>query len=611
MTSLVPLTVALPFLAAAALAAFGHFLHPVIDDAVALVAAAGTTGLCVALVVGTADAPIQYAFGGWEPRHGVVLGIEFSVDPLAAAIAALAGLLATASLLASWHYFDEAGHLWSVLVLLFLGGMVGFALSDDIFNLFVWFEVMGVSAFALTAYRKDEPGPLQGALNFAILNSIGALAFLVSIALLYGRTGGLNLAQIGHALTGPPDRLVVVAFVLLLLGFLTKAGAIPFHFWLADAYSVAPVPVCLLLSGVMSDLGLKGIERVYWPIFSETFAGHEVTVRSILVAVGVATMTIGAIMAFLQANLKRMLAFATVSQIGLVLIAGSLLTADGVAGSTLIAVAEGLVRGGLFLCVGVIVTALGDANELRLHGRARHMRVTPLLFLVGVLGLAHLPPFGPFLGVSLVEKGADSLGWSWLSPVIMVSSAIVAAALLRAGARIFLGLGEPGDPALVSLQRPETAGEEEPSEDAGRSRRLTFMAAPASCLLVVAFGLAFAPDLAGHAIQAAERVVDPAQHAVAVLERQPPPPQGPRPSYSPALSSYLYAAGSVLLTLVLAAAGLHRRRVSRATGRVAARVAAAGADRLTALHSGAIGDYVTWQTVGGAILGGLFALTLT
>src|SRR5207253_10634799 len=157
------------------------------------------------------------------------------------AIAALAAALTTAALVFSWHYFEEVGYLYYTLMLVFLGGLCGFALTGDLFNLFVFFELMGVAAYALTGYKVEQPGVLQGALNFAITNTIGAFLVLFGIALLYGRTGALNLAQIGEALARrPADGLMIGSFVLLTVGFLIKAGAVPFHFWLSDAYAVAP-----------------------------------------------------------------------------------------------------------------------------------------------------------------------------------------------------------------------------------------------------------------------------------------------------------------------------------------------------------------------------------
>src|SRR2546423_13757520 len=200
-------------------------------------------------------------------------------------------------------------------MLVFLAAMVGFALSSDLFNLFVFFELMSTAAFALTGYRVEHRAVLQGAINFAVVNSIGAFFLLFGIGLVYARTGALNLAQIGQVLSRhDADGLVVIAFVLILAGLLTKAGAVPFHFWLSDAYAVAPAPVCILFAGVMSDLALHSVARVYWDGFSGVLGhGHADAVRGVLIGVGVLTAVVGALMAFVQASTKRMLAFVVIS----------------------------------------------------------------------------------------------------------------------------------------------------------------------------------------------------------------------------------------------------------------------------------------------------------
>ena len=413
--------------------------------------------------------PILYAFGGWHPRADVVIGIEFAVEPLAAAAAAVAAVLMTASLVYSWRYFEDTTQHYSALMLVFLVGMTGFALSGDLFNMFVFFELMGVCAFALTGYDVKRPGPIQGAINFAVTNSIGGFLILIGVALLYGRTGALNLAQIGATLAGKPvDGLVVVAFALLVSGFLVKAGAVPFHFWLSDAYAVAPVTVGVLLSGAMSDLGIHAVERVYWAVFSDGLGNGQAAVRAVLTAVAAATAVVGAAMAFLQSNLKRMLAFVTVSQIGIALAGVALLTAPGLAGASLAVVAQGLTRGGLFLVVGLVLHELRDDDELRLRGRGRQMLPAGALLVAAALGLAGLPPFGPFLGTALVEQAAAAAGYGWLPAVLALAAIVSAGALVRAAGRVFLGAGGKSDVLLA--RQPEGAEAEEADAAAARSR---------------------------------------------------------------------------------------------------------------------------------------------
>jgi multicomponent Na+:H+ antiporter subunit D len=203
-SDLVPLTVAVPLLAAALLAATARLLPRRAPDLVGIAVAAGVTALGVLLVLGTRSHPIVYWFGGWRPAGGTALGIDFVVEPLSASLVVLTGLLTTASLVFSWRYFEEVGHLYHTLVLTLLAGMTGFALSADLFNIFVWCELMSVAAYALCGYQIHETAVVQGAINFAVLNSAGVFALLMGIVLVYGRTGALNLAQIGETLRSRP-----------------------------------------------------------------------------------------------------------------------------------------------------------------------------------------------------------------------------------------------------------------------------------------------------------------------------------------------------------------------------------------------------------------------
>ena len=169
----------------------------------------------------TADGDQVYWFAGFRPSGHVAIGIDFAAGPLSAGLAFLAAVLVTAAMTFSWLYFQQVATHYHTLMLTFLAGMAGFCLAGDIFDLFVWFELMGVSAYALTAYRPEERGPIQGALAFAITNSVGAYLMLCGIGLVYGRTGALNMAQIGVYIgRHPPDGLVTVAFLLIISGLL-------------------------------------------------------------------------------------------------------------------------------------------------------------------------------------------------------------------------------------------------------------------------------------------------------------------------------------------------------------------------------------------------------
>jgi multicomponent Na+:H+ antiporter subunit D len=599
-TVLVPLAVAVPLLGAAALAALGHFAPPRLANLFAIAVAAAVAVLAVVLIFRSSDHTIHYWFGGWKPRDGVAIGISFSVDPLAAALAALVAVLATAALVQTLEYFDEhVPQHFHVLMLVFVGAMVGFAFSSDLFNLFVFFELMSVVAFALTGYRVEHRAVLQGAINFAVVNSIGAIMLLFGIALVYARTGALNLAQIGQVLARhDPDGLVVVAFVLILVGLLTKAGAVPFHFWLSDAYAVAPAPVCILFAGIMSDLALHAVARIYWTGFSGALDAEAV--RAILIAVGVATALVGAAMAYAQSGLKRMLAFVTISHIGVFLCGIGLLTARSLAATTVYVIADGLVKGALFCAVADLGTRLGHTEELRLHGQGRPAPVAGAVLGVGALGLAVLPPFGTFVAFGLLGDAAPA-GFGWLRIVLVLATATTGAAVLRAAGRIFLGLGPSTDEALV---RPPRDEEEDEADERGRIGAL--LSAPAVVLLVAGLGLAFAPGLPARAVQHAELLVD--RPALARETLHDVPAALPRlRSVGVSGAEYAYGAGSALLAVAIAWVGLYRRRLPDGLRRVVVAAAGPPLRRLRLLHDGVVGEYVTWAIVGAAALGALFA----
>ena len=606
MNVLVPLTIALPLLGAAVLAAAGHFLPSRVDDVAAAAIAATVTVFCVLLIFDSAHGTIHYWFGGWHPRNGIAIGISFSVDPLSAGIAALVGVLMSAALVQSIDFFEEEvpPHFF-VLMLVFLAAMIGFALTSDLFNMFVFFELMSTAAFGLTGYRVEHRSVLQGAINFAVVNGIGAFFFLTGIALVYGRTGALNLAQIGQVLSRHGvDGLVVVAFAVIVVGLLTKAGAVPFHFWLSDAYAVAPAPVCVLFAGVMSDLGLHAVGRVYWLGFSGVLGdGHAGAVRAVLIGVGLLTALVGAVMAFVQSGLKRMLAFVVISHVGVFLAAIGLLTARGLAGATVYVVADGLVKGALFCAVAHLARRIGHTDELIAHGRGRALPITGMVVAVGGLALAILPPFGTFVAYSLVERSAGGLGYHWLPPMLAIATAVTGAAVLRAAGRIFLGLGPAEDDLLVSPPR-----EEEGEEDVRVAPRRGFLLwGPAVALLVAGLGVGFVPGVADHAVQHAERFVDRSAVAGETLHGAPATPL-PRVHEPIKAASSTYGAGSALLAIALAWVGLYRRRFPRALRQAADSAAGPALRRLKLLHDGVVGEYVTWLTVGAAAITGLLAL---
>lgn len=381
---LLPLIVATPLLGAALLVAAGRRLPRFAAEVMGFVFSAGAAAWAVTLLVLSPSAGSRAVewMGGWRPRDGASVGIVLVGDRVGLGLAALTSVLVVAALAYSWRYFDEPPHRhagsFPALILLFQAGMCGFVLTGDLFNAFVFFELMGVVAYALTGYRVEEARAVQGALTFGVINSLGGYTTLFGIGLLYAHTGELGLAQIGarldtHPHDGRPDALVLAAFVLVLTGLLVKAAAVPFHFWLPDAHAVAPTPVCILLSGVMVELGVYGTARVYWTVFAGPGGVPGPGVHRALLTLGVLTALLGAVMCWQQRHLKRLLAFSSVSHTGLFLIGVSVLTPEGLGGTILYVLAHAGVKAALFACAGILLARFSSVDEHELHGRARQL----------------------------------------------------------------------------------------------------------------------------------------------------------------------------------------------------------------------------------------------
>jgi multicomponent Na+:H+ antiporter subunit D len=356
-------SVALPLAGAALTAGLRKWLSRTVADLLGITLAALALGVDTLLLYSALQGGFVAWFGNWFPRGSMVVGIGFVVEPIGAGMAVLAALLTLLALIFSWKEVGSGANYFQPLMLVFLAAMSGFVLTSDIFNLFVFFELMSTAAFALCGLKTAEPAPLQGAFNFAVTNTIAAFLVLSGVGILYAMTGALNMAQIGLALGTRHDPLVLFACTLLTCGFLVKGAIVPFHLWLPDAHAVAPTPVCVLFSGLMVELGLFAVMRLQSVVFGETFISHPSALRNILASFAIATVLLGSVMCYAEHHLKRLLAFSTISHAGLMLLAFSMGGATAVAAMLTYLLAHAFIKSSLFFHVG------HDAAPLPLNQR--------------------------------------------------------------------------------------------------------------------------------------------------------------------------------------------------------------------------------------------------
>lgn len=584
-----PLCAVVPLLSAAVLAPFSKHMPRWLTCTIASLTSLAVLAMSLALMTYTAaHGPVVHWMGGWKPHHGLAIGISFSVDPMGAGLAAFIALLIFAAVVYTWLKFDIVGTLFHSLLMAFLGAMCGYALTGDVFNMFVWFELMSAAAIALTAYKIEEAESIAGAINLAVTNTIAGFMVLLGIGMLYARTDALNLAQLGEVLAQrPADALVLASFALIVCGYFVKGAVAPFHFWLDDAHAVAPTPICILFSGIMVQVALYGVARVYWTVYSGALSPQAHEIKALFIGVGIATALVGAIMAYAQRHLKRLLAFSTVSHSGMFVAAIGLFGAAGIAGAALFVLAHGLIKSALFVCAGNYLNRFRSLDEAQLAGKGAQAPLNSALFLIGGLALAGMPPFAISAAKVLYDAAMKDRALFAVAAFMAFASAIDAGAVLRAGIHVRWGLGR----AQITGNSPR---EEEPECEGERLEKTpwTMLAVP-----IVLLGIAIWIGMSGsvwHGIErAAHAFTDRQYYVAAVLHNVPRPlPQAPfEPRTAQDVGINL---GVTLAAIVAAFMGLYRDHIPQ----MLARTFGNPLKRLRGLHSGIFTDYVAYMMFG-------------
>lgn len=601
MHALVPLPVALPLFGAALLAGAGRWLPRWVADVVAISIAIAAAAAGALLAYATHEGPILYWFGGFTPEHGIAIGIPFTVEPLGAGLTSLNALLGAAALAFSLRYFDTYEAHFHALVLAFIAALAGFAMTGDVFDMFVFFGLLSVTGIALTGYKSQEKGPIEGAVAFGVTETIAAFLFLVGLSLLYGRAGTLDMAGIGRRLGAHGDALVVVAFAVMLSGLFVKAAVVPFHFWLADAHAVAPTPASVLFSGVMVEVGLWGAAKLYGALFRPALLEHEHGLRVLLLAAGALTAILGGVMCVLERNIKRMLALSTVSHVGVMLIGLGLLDGGALGGAAMYVVGHAFSKGALFLGAGAVLHSLGSIDETELHGRGEDVRELSIVFFLGALGLASFVPFATCRGTGGIDEAAHLFGQEWIAIPTILSSGLTAGAVTRVALRVFFGLGTPDPPAPdlgdEVTEEPETSPSPEPVP--------AVMWIPMAALLAgsVVFGLA--PGVAAVAHASASNALDTHGYASWVLDGAVAPRASTPEAPAFAVRHGIFA---VLIGAVVVACTIAPRRIAARAPRALTTAWRRSTTALRSLQSGRATDYAVWIACGTAVFAGVLLI---
>jgi multicomponent Na+:H+ antiporter subunit D len=446
----VPLLIAIGGGLSAPLLAWVHRRLPLIVGVVAMLAATAVLGYIDSEVFAGDGHIVVHYFGGELPFGGKTLGIAFAADPFGAVLATVSttiGALLLLSLLSEFGNLGkrEIGGL-ACLVQLLIAALIGAALTADTVNLFVWFEVAALCSYGLTGFFLERPIALEAAFKNLVLTSTAGFAVFIGASMLYSAHGALNFGQLHHALDSPGGHAQLLALTLLVGGFATKAGLMPFHGWLPDAHTPVPGGISALFSGLMVNLGIIALGRIALQLFGPGTSGH---LLGLLTAVGLVSAVLGALLALAQDDLKRLLAWDTVSQMGIIITGFATANAHGVAGAEYHLVNHALFKSLLFLCAGAVVHATGLTKLSELGGLARRRPFLTAGFTFGSLAIAGVPPLNGYASLGLIHKGLED--HPGLYAVAVVAQVITIAALARA---CYLGFYRRRDEPYEHLEKP-------------------------------------------------------------------------------------------------------------------------------------------------------------
>lgn len=365
---------------------------------------AALLGVALGLLASVWTDGIQAAqIGNWPAPFGITLVADL-FSAVMVALAALMGLTVAVYSLATVDRRRESFGYYPLLHILLMG-ICGAFLTGDLFNLYVWFEVMLIASFVLLALG-GERAQLEGAIKYVTLNLLSSAFFLAAVGLLYGITGTLNMADLAVTLrTEPNTGLVTTVAVLFLVAFGIKAAVFPLFFWLPASYHTPPAAVSAIFAGLLTKVGVYALIRVFTLLFVED-TGYTHTL--ILIIAGL-TMVSGVLGAIAQVEFRRVLSFQVISTIGYILMGLGLLTPLALAGSVFYIIQDIVVKTNLFLISGVTLRLRRTDALYRLGGLYKGLPVLAVLFFIPAMSLSGIPPLsGFFAKLALVEAGLQS-----------------------------------------------------------------------------------------------------------------------------------------------------------------------------------------------------------
>lgn len=399
--------------------------------------------ICIGLMFGVSAVAINhtasgylsvYLVGNWQAPFGIALAL----DKLSAIMLLLTSIIAAVVLLAAQRSQFTNGAFFIPLFLLQLMGLCGAFLTADLFNLFVFFEVLLAASYGLLLQQVDK-NKTNAATHYVVINLIGSALFLIAASLLYGVTGTLNMADLSVKINALPPAsrpLATAAGFILLTVFAIKAALLPLNFWLTGTYRAAALPIAALFA-LMTKVGVVAIIRTLTLIYPDGTFGNVVMMK-VLVVLAPITMLVAALGALASRELKTLFGWSIVASAGMLVTAAAIGNAKALSGALFYLVGSTIASACLFL-LAAGVEANGATKSISSTDHRPTWHLTGGIFLLCAMTLTAMPPFSGFIGKAVILAGAAQHLWpTWLLSMILVSGFISLIAYVRLGSRLFL-----------------------------------------------------------------------------------------------------------------------------------------------------------------------------
>jgi multicomponent Na+:H+ antiporter subunit D len=440
MNPLIPLFVVIPLAGAFLIMIFGRFTG-VLSKYFASLILLVLVILSIYSMVNTGENLSVYKVGGWEPVNKIPIGIYMVMDGFTVIVLCIINIIGFLSAFYSISYIKRftAENYFYALFCLMVAGMNGVVLSGDLFNIFVFLEISVISSYALVAFGVEK-NELEASFKYQVLGGLASFLILFGIGFIYWKTKTLNIADIRIVFNSGYDRsYYLFVQILILSGFGIKAAIIPFHAWLPDAHSSAPSPISAMLSGVLiKAVGIYVIIRLFFNMFVIS-EGMSILITTL----GTLSMVIGVFLAIGQWDIKRLLAYHSISQMGYVVLSvgvGMIIISRGgrpevaslaIAGGIFHLVNHAVFKGLLFLDAGAIEYTIGTRNLKEMGGLAKTMPATSATSFIASMSISGIPPFNGFFSKLIIIVAAIMAKFYLLAFLAVIVSIITLASFLK------------------------------------------------------------------------------------------------------------------------------------------------------------------------------------